>query len=479
MKILFIYPDVTTTIINFCPAVHILSAVLKGIGCEVNLLHINDKYGIKYDKNTVVTLAEGFDLYAITATSFNYKYANEIAGWLKVYGKPVVLGGCHATIQPEDFDSSNFDIFCVGEGEEPMKDLVLALQEGKDWNKIPNLITRQGINPVRPFIKDLNELPFHDFDITDTERILELRNGFLSISFSRGCPFECTFCINHLYKIIEKGNCKMSEYLRRRSPENTIAELESLAKKYQIKFFNTDDDLLLMDKKWMREFTRLYEDRIYKPFGIKYLINARATEIDEEMVKMLASSGCHEVRIGVETGSERLRNELLNKKISNKSLITAFSLLRKYKVRSLAFLMMGIPQESWSTYYDTVMLIIKLQPTLIRMTYLYPYKHTKIYDYCVEHSLFKDKEVENEFYDSPLKFENITDSNLFRMKFLFPWYVNTVWHTDYNYANAIFSAQLDIPEIIKTDKKLSANCEHPHYRYFSNNDTYFELNDNF
>ena len=293
MKILFIYPDIITLhgIMNFCPAVHILSAILKREGCSVDLLHINNENGVKYDKDVIIEFSKGYDLFAITATSFSYKYANEIAAWLKEEYPDVlrILGGCHATIQPEDFESSNFDIFCVGEGEEPIKDLVAALRAGGDWTKIPNLITRFGINPVRGFLRNLDDLPYHDFEITDTEKILKIRKGWLSLSFSRGCPYECTFCINHLYKKIEiGGNDKMADYLRRRSPENAVNELETLVGKYSIKFFNIDDDLLTADKKWMREFTDKYEKRIFKPHGIKYVISARATTIDDELVRMLA-----------------------------------------------------------------------------------------------------------------------------------------------------------------------------------------------
>lgn len=474
--------------INFCPAIHVLSAVLKQEGCDVNMFHINNDYGIKYDKDTIIELSAGADLYAITSTSFNYKYANEIAGWLKIHGKLVILGGYHATTQPEDFKDSNFDIFCVGEGEGPMKDLVHALQKGEDWSKIPNLISKYGINPVRGFLRDLNKLPYWDFDITDTAKIIELRGGWLSISFSRGCPYECSFCYNHLLKKIEIGeNDKMSDYLRRRTPENTVNELESLVKKYPIKFFNIDDDLLTMNKKWMREFSDLYAEKVYKPFGIKYIMNARADTLNDEICKLLSDSGCFEVRIGFETGNEKLRNNLLDKKTSNEDLISACNNLTKHNIKSVAFLMIGIPGECWDTFDDTVSMTIKLQPKLIRMTFLYPYKYTKIYDVCLERNLFKEEEItDNRDYGSCLKFDKITDLELFYMRFLFPWYVN--WEqlhlTEYLDAISKFfgypfkNAEKRVSEIIEADKELSKNCSNPHYRYYGGNEYYFELYDN-
>lgn len=490
MRILFIYPDIITKMMNFCPAIHVLSAVLKREGHKTELLHINEN-GVPYDRKVILGLSAGYDLFAVTSTSFNYKYANEIAGWLrKAYPSIlIVLGGSHATIQPEDFESSNFDMFCVGEGEEPMKELCHALQIGDDWTEIPNMITRFKSNPVRGFLRDLNSLPFWDFDITDTAKILEERKGWMSISFSRGCPYSCTFCINHLYKKIQIGpNDRMCDYLRRRDPDLVVAELESLVSKFDIKFFNIDDDLLTMNKKWMKQFTDLYREKIYKPTGIKYVINARADTLKDDIVSMLASSGCKEARIGFETGNEQMRNELLQKKTSNLMLSKAFNTLRKYNVASVAFAMIGLPGESWDTYNDTIQAMIDLQPDLMRMTFLYPYKHTKIYDICVERGLFKDEEIpDNRDDSSPLRFEFITDQELFIMRFLLPWYVNTAWlplnDSWHQYFEAIYEFNRlalpelhnRIPDIIKKDAELSTNCKEPHYRYYSNNVDYFEL----
>jgi len=198
MKILFIYPDmVGERQMNFCPAVHILSAVLKQIGCEVHLLHINDN-AVRFEKKGIVEASKGYDLFCFTSTSFNYRYANEIAGWLKESYPNIlrVLGGVHATIAPEDYPYSNFDLWCVGEGELAMVDLIKALEAGNDYKGISNFLP----NPVRPFIKDLNSLPFIDYSIFDVKKILELKNGWFSIGFSRGCPYGCNFCINSALK---------------------------------------------------------------------------------------------------------------------------------------------------------------------------------------------------------------------------------------------------------------------------------------
>ena len=488
MKILFIYPDVITKMINFCPAIEVLSAVLKRDGCDVALLHVNNEYAITYDKEIITGLAWDYDLFAFTATSFNYKYANEIAGWLEEAYPSVlrILGGYHATTQPDDFYTSNFDAFCVGEGEEPMRDMVHALNFGEDWTKTSNLVTWRGANPVRGFIKDLNSLPYWDFGIMDTETILKCRLGWLSISFARGCPFSCTFCYNHLLRAVEMGkDDKMSDYLRRRTAENAVNELEVLARRYPVKFFNIDDDLLLTNREWMREFSERYRRQVFEPFGIRYVINARADHLNEEMVELLAVSGCKEARVGFETGNETVRNELLGKKITDASIERAFKTLRKHGVMSMAFAMMGVPGESWDTFFDTVNATIRFQPDLMRMTFLFPYKYTRIHDICQEMGILKEgyEEEDNRDMRSPLNFEDLTDQEIFCFRFLFPWYVNGWWHDDQRYYDAIGDFKVFtieeletmIPDIIATDSLLSDGCKKAHYRYYANNYDYFEL----
>jgi len=152
---------------------------------------------------------------------------------------------------------------------------------------------------------------------------------------------------------------------------------------------------------------------------------------------------------------------------------------------SVFFMMIGIPGESWSTFFETVDMTILLKPKLIRMTFLYPYVHTRIYDYCVENGLFREGEIDdNNDIASPLVFDNLTDEELFCMKFLFVWYVNARWFGG-NYQRAIDSykglplSKLKefIPGIIERDRLMSKKCTHSHYRYYGGNPNYFELYD--
>lgn len=283
----------------------------------------------------------------------------------------------------------------------------------------------------------------------------------------------------------------MSDYIRKRSPENTVSELAALALKYgdALKVFNFDDDLLPMDRKWMIEFAERYARDVFKPFGIPYAINCRASFLDKKLAALFAGSGCLEVRIGFETGNEKLRNDILVKNVSDKELINAFSACDEYGVHTNAFAMMGLPGENHQTFADTVRMIAILKPYLIRMTFLYPYAHTRIYDYCMENNLFKPgKTQEDSFTESPLYFKDLTDAQIFCFRFLFPWHVNVALFGG-DVEDALVYKELlarfenkpydelrdSIRAIIAADSEADAKCKRPHYRYFKGNEYYFEL----
>jgi radical SAM superfamily enzyme YgiQ (UPF0313 family) len=486
---------------SFSPAFLSLSAYLKSkMDVSVKLLHLNEQHGIPYDLSLICaeTLAFSPDLIGFTCTTYSYHYVNEISGTLKDTGvrAPIVLGGCHATIQPEDLETSNVDAFCTGEGELSLLELCRRIEAKEDITATPgfNFKTKDGIlkNPPGAVLTDLNDLPFLDFDLMDTAKMLKLRSGWMNISFSRGCPYACTFCINQILSAHHRSISKDS-YFRRQTPERIAQELEHWLGHYagQIKVFNFDDDLLMLKKDWFLRFTELYEQKIFKPYGVKYIINARANLVDADIIRALKTSGCHEIQVGFETGDEDLRNGILQKQVTDEHLLNTFGLCRELGVRTLAYTMLGIPGESKQTIEKTLDMLNKLKPTLIRMTIFDPFMGTPLYDYCAEHKLFKsDIQAEaNHFTASRLVFEDLSDRDILLYHLLCPWYLNTVGNMDTHgqYSRLIeqFGAysfsDLLVPgtrqQIIEADKSASdamINLKTAHFRYFPGNSFYYE-----
>ncbi len=499
-KFMFIYPDIGGRTLNFSPAIEILSSYMKQNEIDVSMIHINYEYGVHPENyEEIIRRIQEFrpDVIGITSTTFQYPVSCRVAEKIKEYGYEglVILGGIHATIAPDDLSDSPFDAFSIGEGEITLTTLMKKYVHGESITNIKGLdIKSDGriiTNGYPEVLEDLDVLPVRDYEIINAKKILELSKGWFSVSFSRGCPYACKFCINQKLRKDFVAFTK-ARYYRCQSVDKVITDLLKYINNYPIiKMFNFDDDLLIMDKKWFSEFAEEYRLKIYEKYGIKYVINTRANLITEEVVKELKDSGCHECQVGFETGNEELRNGVLAKEITNVQLEKAFDLFNKYGVRSLAYTMLGIPGESENSVKETIKELVRLKPTLIRMTFFEPFIGTPLYEYCIENELFDDKflNIDN-FTKSVVKMENITNYELSRYHLLFPWYLNMEMMGEDD-SGVVYGQLIDEymglsekeiddltvkEEIIRKDSKISEimmKKNISHFRYFPANNNYF------
>lgn len=500
-KFMFIYPDIGGRGLNFSPAIEILSSYMKKEEIDVSMIHLNYEHGVHPEAHEeIIRRIREFqpDVIGITSTTFQFPVSCKVAEKIKEQGWKglIILGGIHATIAPDDLADSPFDAFSIGEGEITLTNLMKRYVHGEDITNIKGLnIKSDGMiinNGYPEVLEDLDVLPQRDYEIINAKKILEMSNGWFSVSFSRGCPYACKFCINQKLRkdFMASTNIK---YYRCQSVNKVITGLLEYIKAYPaIKMFNFDDDLLIMDKKWFAGFAEEYRIKIYERYGIKYVINTRANLITEDIVKKLKASGCHECQVGFETGNEELRNDVLSKEITNAQLEKAFDLFNKYEVRSLAYTMVGIPGESKDSVKETIKELVRLKPTLIRMTFFEPFIGTPLYDYCIENNLFNDSYLNiDNFTKSVVKMDNITNYELSKYHLLFPWYLNAemdrrggVLKSEYeqliNQYNRLSEEEVDDgkikEEIIKRDGEISEIMTKKgisHFRYFPANKNYF------
>jgi radical SAM superfamily enzyme YgiQ (UPF0313 family) len=335
-------------------------------------------------------------------------------------------------------------------------------------------------NPIMPFISDLNKLPFHDFNIVNTSNLLKVRDGWLSISFSRGCPFKCTFCINPLLQNILKNE---ASYFRVRDVPTVIEELLQLISKYpQIKVINLDDDLLMIYPKWISAFCKEYKEKIYDPWKIEFTLNCRVDMLTNKIAEQLSKCGCRELKIGVESGDEILRNKILNKNLTDEQIINAFKITDQYNLRTIAYMMMGIPGETDSAMQKSFKLLSIIKPTLTRVAFLQPYEGTEIYEYCRKTGVYDDtRKVKNWHSESPLTLPTISPTKLLFYKMLLPWHINLLYGLPYQkaikkYEKMTYDELLQcVPQIIDEDHALSLKTKQPHFRYFNKNEYYCEF----
>ena len=274
-------------------------------------------------------------LICFTSVYTEFSFINTIAKYLKKRYPDVFLliGGPHASLNPDEVMAcGNFDALCVGEGEYPTLEIVAQLEQNKQPSGIPNLWFKQANtiqrNPPRPFLQDLDILPFPDRQMWQ-EWTEEVADAVHAVLLGRGCPFQCTYCCNLGLRKIAGG-----KYVRFRSPENILAEIKDFHARYpQINNIYLEVETIGADKEWaLRLCAKLREFNTSLKQPLAYSTNLRIMpNMDlDSLFSALKKSDFTMLKIGLESGSERVRREILKRDYSNTDIIKAVSLARKY-----------------------------------------------------------------------------------------------------------------------------------------------------
>ncbi|KPJ67937.1 hypothetical protein AMJ44_07040 [candidate division WOR-1 bacterium DG_54_3] len=420
MKITFVYPDTYPDYPKwpggFYFGIASLSSILKGEGHQTSLIHITQPIN-KYDFIKRIR-SDDPDLIGFSSTSHHARFVKELASWL-VEAKvevPTIYGGIHPTIVAEEsIAMDGIDMICRGEGEAALAELCHRIEKKQDTKDIENLwvktdgkITR---NPIRPLLDDLDRLPFPDRSIFNYSNLLDEREGVAVFLASKGCPYSCTYCTNHLLrKIYGKG----SKTVRFRSVDNVIAEIKQVLYNYpHINSIIFHDDILLLKRTWAEEFTEKYRSEINIPF----ICNARADVTDEAVVNLLKKAGCSHVKFGIESGNAEIRSRVLNRHMTNDQIKKAFALCRKAGLMTLSFNMVGIPYETPDTILDTIKLNASIGVNYIQATIYQPYQGTKLNELCREQNFYGSEGLGPSFYSpTVLKLNTLSPTQILMFK---------------------------------------------------------------
>lgn len=370
----------------------------------------------------MLRFAEKFepDIIAFSSPTNLFPWVKKMAGvFKKALGVPVIIGGPHPTSVPEYvMNNSPFDMLCVGEGEEAFLELLNSMEKGERRRDIKNIWFKEDgeiiKNPVRPLIKDLDSLPFPDKEIFEKYGAV---NGRLYIMTARGCPFFCSYCYTSMLKGVYNG----SPLYRRRSVGNVIEEIEFHFKRRNYKEIYFYDDIFTLDKGWLEEFAKVYPAEIGVPF--KALVHPQV--MDRDRALLLKKAGCYYVDMGIESGSERVRRKILNRQVSDESIVRAVELLREAGIKVCTLNIFGIPDETEDEMWKTVEMNLRLKPDGAITSIMYPFPKTGIYYYSRERGYLSDEdnlkvmEGFGSYKEKPFLKNSIPPSKIYRyMRFL-------------------------------------------------------------
>lgn len=302
--------------------------------------------------------------------------------------KPIILfGGPHASFFPQVVLEEGVDIVCRGEGEGALLDILDAVDTNNDLVGIENTSINQNGElksfPMRPLV-DLDEIPFPDREIYKDYSIIH-DSDMITFMANRGCPFDCSFYFNKDMVNMVKG---LGSWVRFRSIENIIEEIEIVQRTKKIRFIDFHDDTFILKRKWLLEFLEAYD----KKFSIPFICNIRADLITLDTAKALKAAGCSRVSFGLECGDEDLRNLLLKKSLTDEQIRKAAAVLQQVNIPFFTYNMMGLPGESLDDAFKTLELNVEIGTQCAWTSLFQPFPSTQLADHCIEKG-FLDKPI--------------------------------------------------------------------------------------
>lgn len=410
-----------------------ISSVLKKNGHVTQSVVLGSCFAPDVGFRIVERAVREFGAHAIaySSVSTEYDFIEKIAARAKrKFGKSVfqVIGGPHASLAPDTVISGPFDALCVGEGEYPILELMSCLQAGRSPQGIANLWIKNGEkiekNATRPFIDDLDEIPFPDRGLWE-QWISPRSVATYSVLLGRGCPFDCTYCSNHALKKLAAG-----KYVRFRSPGKIISEIDLLVSaESSIRELYLEVETIGLKRDWILDLcSDLVDFNRLRTTPLTFGTNLRVTPGCDygEVFRAMKSAGFRFINIGLESGSERIRQSVLHRNYSNEDVIRNVEKARQQGLQVAFQNLIGLPGETLEDFAMTVEMNRRCRPDWYFTNIFYPYPGTKLYQECVNQGLIRGggKRPIVERFEAFLDQPQFTRRAVNMACVRFDWYVN-------------------------------------------------------
>ena len=291
-------------------------------------------------------------------------------------GCRIAISSSDATDHWKEYLEQGADYIMIGEAEQTVSELTAGGESVSDVANIPGLAYQdKGAflrTAPRSVLRNLDELPAPAWDLVDTaayRRKWMERHGYfsLNVATTRGCPFKCNWCAKPIYG--NRYNAHSPAYVA-----NQIADMVQHMKASHIWFC---DDIFGLKPGWIKAFRQEVELRQLR---FRFKIQCRADLLLEESnIADLAASGCEEVWIGAESGSQMIL-DAMDKGTTIAQIKESTHLMKRYGIRPCFFLQFGYPGETAVEIRETIAIMLELMPHDIGISVSYPLPGTVFYE---------------------------------------------------------------------------------------------------
>jgi anaerobic magnesium-protoporphyrin IX monomethyl ester cyclase len=324
------------------------------------------------------------DVLGVTATTLTYKSAAEMAKIAKEINPKCItmIGGSHVSFWDENAlnEYPQFDIIVRKEGENTIVELIQRIDEGKPYYDVVGTTCRKGSeivkNPDRPYIQDLDALPFPAHHLFPLEHLNKYGIVVFPVYTSRGCTFWCNFC--SAVRMFGRG-------YRMRSPKSVVDELEFLVKNFHAQQFSFLDDAFSVNQERVKEICLEIQRRNLK---ITWDCETRVDMVTRELLQLMKDSGCIAVWLGIEAGSQMVL-DAMGKGYTLETIKKTFKMVEEVGLMTVASVVLGFPEETPETLRETTKFVQDVNPDDVGYYIATPYPGTPMREEAIKNGWLK------------------------------------------------------------------------------------------
>jgi radical SAM superfamily enzyme YgiQ (UPF0313 family) len=367
-----------------------LGGPLQQAGYDVRI--VDAKWEPQYREEISATIGNAVCLGISALTGYAIADGLEVAGLAKRLCPevPVIWGGWHPSFAAKQAAADpRVDVVVRGHGERTIVELLGALEERRGLGGVPGLTYREGSTivetPDRPS-EDLNAYPRPAYDLIDARHYIQTwpdgtRNA--ATIFSRGCPYQCDFCLDS------------RQLWRGLSMDRIREDLEFWVGRMRVDDLKFYDGNFFLGRQRLAEFSRMI---LEGDFAGRFRWTAtgvgnRLIRLDSDILTLLRRAGCRQVAIGAESGSDELLQQITNKTTVEHTL-EAVRLLTRHEINQYLFFMVGFPEEPPDALEETLRLIHRLtqiNPEVdIQVNFCVPLPGSEMFKIAVARGLFQE-----------------------------------------------------------------------------------------